>query len=60
VDALQEQNKQLSKEIKNCDKYVKNWPAYKGLEDAVKNPPPILPVTHPPILPVTQRERVLH
>ena len=34
---MQEQNKQLSKEIKNCDKYVKNWPAYKGLEDAVKS-----------------------
>ena len=44
VDDLLDTNKQLAKEIKTCDKYVKNWHAYKGLEDAVKNMGTSLPL----------------
>jgi dynein heavy chain len=44
VEMLQEENKKLQKEVKNCDKAVKNWPCYKGLEDAVKNMQTSLPL----------------
>ena len=44
VEELQEQNKKLQKEVKGCDKVVKNWPCYKGLEDSVKNMQSSLPL----------------
>ena len=44
VEMLQEENKKLQKEVKGCDKLVKNWPCYKGLEDAVKNMQTSLPL----------------
>jgi dynein heavy chain len=44
VEILQEENKKLQKEVKNCDKIVKNWPCYKGLEDSVKNMQSSLPL----------------
>ena len=44
VEELQEQNKRLQKEVKACDKMVKNWPCYKGLEDSVKNMQSSLPL----------------
>jgi len=44
VEMLQEENKKLQKEVKGCDKMVKNWPVYKGLEDAVKNMQTSLPL----------------
>ena len=44
VEELQEQNKKLQKEVKGCDKMVKNWPCYKGLEDSVKNMQSSLPL----------------
>jgi len=44
VEELQEQNKKLGKEVKGCDKVVKNWPCYKGLEDSVKNMQSSLPL----------------
>ena len=44
VEELQEQNKKLQKEVKACDKMVKNWPCYKGLEDSVKNMQSSLPL----------------
>ena len=37
VDGLSDATKQIAKEVKASDKYVKNWGAYRGLEDAVKN-----------------------
>ena len=44
VEVLQEENKKLQKEVKGCDKMVKNWPCFKGLEDAVKNMQTSLPL----------------
>ncbi len=44
VENLSEATKNLTKEIKCCDKYVKNWGAYKGLEDTVKNMQTSLPL----------------
>jgi len=44
VEMLQEQSKKLAKEIKTLPREVKNWPAYKGLEDAVKNMQTSLPL----------------
>ena len=44
VEELQEENKKLQKEVKGCDKLVKNWPCFKGLEDAVKNMQTSLPL----------------
>ena len=44
VEMLQEENKKLNKEVRGCDKMVKNWPVYKGLEDAVKNMQTSLPL----------------
>ena len=44
TEELQEQNKKLQKEVKGCDKMVKNWPCYKGLEDSVKNVQSSLPL----------------
>lgn len=44
METLQDKAKELAKEIKTVDKSVKNWPAYKGLEDAVKNMQVSLPL----------------
>ena len=44
VESLQDESKRLSKEIKTLPREVKNWPAYKGLEDAVKNMQTSLPL----------------
>lgn len=44
VEMLQEESKKLAKEIKTAPREVKNWPAYKGLEDAVKNMQTSLPL----------------
>jgi dynein heavy chain len=44
VELLQEESKRMAKEIKTLPREVKNWPAYKGLEDAVKNMQTSLPL----------------
>jgi dynein heavy chain len=44
VELLQEESKKLTKEIKTLPREVKNWPAYKGLEDSVKNMQTSLPL----------------
>ena len=44
VEWLSDATKQITKEIKSSDKYVKNWGAYKGLEEAVKNLQTSLPL----------------
>ena len=44
VEALMAECKALSKTVKGCDKAVKNWPVYKGVEDSVKNMMTALPL----------------
>ena len=44
VEYLGDQCKILSKQIKSMNKNLKNWPAFKGLEDAVKNMQTSLPL----------------
>jgi dynein heavy chain, axonemal len=44
VEFYQEACKVLAKNIKSMNKNLKNWPAFKGLEDAVKNMQTSLPL----------------
>ena len=44
VEYLGDQCKILSKQIKGMNKNLKNWPAFKGLEDSVKNMQTSLPL----------------
>ena len=44
VETLMAECKVHLKTVKNLDKYVKNWGAFKGLEDAVKNMMTALPL----------------
>ena len=44
VEFLGDASKVLAKNVKGMNKNLKNWPAYKGLEDAVKNMQTSLPL----------------
>jgi len=44
VEVLTDECKKLTKIVKGLDKFTKNWPVYKGCEDAVKNMMTSLPL----------------